>query len=707
MSAEEHNIPDDLKSRYKNVMLIGSGAMGRVFRAHDQTLLIDVAIKVLPSNKEFTSETAVRFQQEAKAASKLKHKNVLTVMDFGISETGQPFLVMEYVHGLTLSAVLDTRKTISLPEAVNIVGQICEGMQHAHSQGVVHRDLKPANIMILGDDLATASVRILDFGIAKFETSATSAGSVTPSGSIVGTPHYMSPEQIDSKPVDGRTDIYSVGSMLFHMLTGEHPFEGDSILEVLRDKRECDAPLINTIGHHTPVPRGVESVVARCLERSPDNRYSSMHDLKSALEQTAIHSDAVPNESGNSTRSQRLSPKKIALIAIAACLVVVPALFLIPKNPEPKPAPTVTKPVPYMSTNGVRETTDLRELFKIDENGTKWTAKSGTSEQVLEALAASKYQVHFLKIEHDPTITPRGCAAIARMKELRGLTITDCSVHNDSLKELSKSKTLEKLNIAGDPVDDEGMLCLEKMQLRDLDLGRTHVTNKGLIHIARMPKLKRLVLVGMDVTDEGVKEIGKLPLDCLHLEHLSVTDAGVLSLENDKFERLHLNDLGKITPRAVYHLGRNKNLEELNLAGCRAIDDKCIAFIVQHWPKLKNLVVNDTKVTPAGIRTIAKLRNLEELGVADLDLKDADFAPLLQLSDLEDLNLAENPITGATLAALPKLNKLNKINLMHCQQIDNDSIEKLRADMPNSHLTSPANVFSHPETMRSFSEMLQ
>ena len=202
---------------------IGRGGMGMVYRGYDQALEREVAVKTLTVEGNLDEESRKRFEIEAKAAARLQHPNILTVFELG-DERGVPFIAMELLPGVDLEALLRAGEPLLLTEALEVMVQACRGLQFAHDRGIVHRDVKPSNIRVLDD----GTVKIMDFGIAKLQGTG-----VTRSGMMVGTVHYMSPEQIRGQPLDGRSDVFSLGVMLYEMAIGERPFQGDTQVSLL------------------------------------------------------------------------------------------------------------------------------------------------------------------------------------------------------------------------------------------------------------------------------------------------------------------------------------------------------------------------------------------------------------------------------------------------------------------------------------------
>jgi len=263
---------------YRIVAWIGAGGMGEVYRAHDTKLDRPVALKLLPPNVAADADRLRRFHTEARAASSLNHPNILVIHDFGNLDA-RPFIVSEFVDGETVRRRLE-RGTLPVREAVGVAMQIASALAAAHARGIAHRDIKPDNVMVRTDGF----VKVLDFGLAKLVAgSADEATTVrTQPGLAIGTPHYMSPEQAEGKDVDERSDIFSLGVMLYELTTGTRPFTGDSNLSVLSSiLRDAPRPLTDV---NPSLPAGLQRIVNRCLAKDRHRRYQAADDLRRDLE---------------------------------------------------------------------------------------------------------------------------------------------------------------------------------------------------------------------------------------------------------------------------------------------------------------------------------------------------------------------------------------------------------------------------------------
>ena len=277
--------PGERIGAYTIVQLIGSGGAGQVWRARDERLGRDVAIKILLPHYSSDPERLRRFAEEARTAGSINHSNILIVYDVG-EHDGTPFFVSECLDGLSLRARL-AGGPVPPAEAASVALGIARGLAAAHARGIVHRDLKPENTFIKSD----GTVKILDFGLAKLQSvlgGEDSDSGHTVTGVILGTAGYMAPEQIKGEQVDGRADFFALGVMLYQMLAAAHPFKRASTFETLHAVLTVDPPDVLTSAEHVPVP--LAGIVMRLLVKTPDARFQSAPDLVWALEQLAAGS---------------------------------------------------------------------------------------------------------------------------------------------------------------------------------------------------------------------------------------------------------------------------------------------------------------------------------------------------------------------------------------------------------------------------------
>src|SRR5579862_1820255 len=340
--------PDTKLGAYQIKSPIGAGGMGEVYRALDTRLNRTVAIKVLPGHLCENVEAKERFEREARAISALNDARICTLYDIG-HQDGVDFLVMEYLEGESLADRL-RKGALPLKETLKVGSDVCNALEAAHRHGIVHRDLKPGNIM-----LTPGGAKLMDFGLAKplgvaaastrarsapsFTAVATAMGSspispLTSAGTVVGTIQYMSPEQIEGKEADARSDIFALGSVLYEMASGKRPFEGKSQISLASAILEKDPEPLSTIKPMTPP--AFEYTVNTCLQKNPDDRFQTAHDVKLQLQWIGSSSSST----GMKTMPAIAQPRRRYLAWTAAAVVVLLLIGIA--------AALLTRPAPWM-----------------------------------------------------------------------------------------------------------------------------------------------------------------------------------------------------------------------------------------------------------------------------------------------------------------------------------------------------------------------
>ncbi|MGZ3429449.1 MAG: serine/threonine-protein kinase, partial [Polyangia bacterium] len=323
---------------YQVLQKIGAGAMGNVFLAHHPVIGKRVALKVIHPELATNEEMLSRFFNEARAVTQIGHENIVDVQDFGQTPDGDSFIVMELLEGASLGDRLKQEGTLSVPRATHITLQLADGLAAAHARGIIHRDLKPDNIFLIQRGGDPDFVKILDFGLAKLSGPSQAMSHQTKTGSLLGTPHYMAPEQAENvKKVDNRADVYSLGCILFQMLTGRVPFPGEGFGEVLvRHVRE-PPPLPSRL--NPAVPPALEKIVLHALAKKPEFRFASMDEFRSALRDPERFSQTLDGQGG------------IKLTPDGGVPVVNPGLAGMgpPPAAPPPPAMRALQPTPRVS----------------------------------------------------------------------------------------------------------------------------------------------------------------------------------------------------------------------------------------------------------------------------------------------------------------------------------------------------------------------
>ncbi|GAC1338647.1 MAG: hypothetical protein NVSMB23_06600 [Myxococcales bacterium] len=272
-----------INDRFKVTAALGHGGMGKVYKALQSPLDRVVALKVLGAGHDRDANFYKRFFLEASVTAKLTHPNTITLYDYGQSQDGIFFIAMEFVDGRTLSTTLQEEGPLSQERVIHVAQQICRSLREAHGLGIIHRDLKPANVMLLRQHDDHDFVKVLDFGLVKFYQGDNSDGDITNAGTFMGSPHYIAPEQARNQNPDPRCDIYSLGVLLHHMLTGKVPFTAASPVDIILKHLHDPPPPIRQVRPELDLHPELEALVLRCLSKDREDRFQSMDELLAHL----------------------------------------------------------------------------------------------------------------------------------------------------------------------------------------------------------------------------------------------------------------------------------------------------------------------------------------------------------------------------------------------------------------------------------------
>lgn len=571
-------------SRYELQMKLGAGGKGTVYKAYDSVLKKHVAVKLLMPGR--SDEKVLRFQKEAKATAKLNHVNIVRVLDFGQTGKGDLYLIMDYIDGVNLAKRVDGSGHLPLLEALEIFCQICDALEHAHSHDVLHRDIKPENIMLTADENGNTLVKIVDFGLAKIEHD---DQKITSTGVHVGSPPFMSPEQASGKEVDRRSDLYSLGCVMFMALTGNPPLMGQTGMDTILKQIEEQPPRLNDqYADGEKFPAQIESMIDKLLRKDPRQRYSSAEELNQELLELQEH-ESFKNKSAAVMQAKktnrRLNQMLIASVCIILALLVAVACIVGGSLKDETDAKISTFQISHQLwevASGDLHDNHIKDIVtRIDRSSDRLALRD-------PRLADSDlaYIRDLPLVALDLTGTEVGGSTLIRlssMSSLRSLILNDNNrITDEVVHELAKNKNLTILGLRGTGITDKGVASLAKMSsLISLDISENpNITGNSLQQLRKLPELVALRIGETKVTKADLPLLLETKLLCLSLSNLDLDDSDLTLLGQLRAGSLDLSDNPKITDTGLNTLSGRKYWN-LNVMGCPNVTEEQIATMRQ------------------------------------------------------------------------------------------------------------------------------
>ncbi len=639
--AQADLIPTNL-AHYKIQHKLGQGGMGWVVLAEDTKLSRKVALKVMRGRLAADKESRERFKREASAAAQLRHDNVVTIYQVD-EDSGVPFFAMELLEGGTLQQRLEYPRPLSIGAAVRIAREIAQGLQVAHERGLIHRDIKPANIWL---ESPRGRVKILDFGLAR---QVDVKSGLTHSGEIVGTPHFMSPEQARGRANDPRTDLFSLGCVLYRMTTGKLPFVGESLLATLT-AIAVDKPT-PVIRLNPQVPHALADLIERLLEKDPAGRPASAGEVieelttierdlapgnrsgfsidvppailihtepKSAASKTAESTTPAPRAAKFSWSAARPSPRQawrpwrnaVAFGLLMFLGLVLSAVLWSLVNYR---APSAGAIGQHSDSSDLRGVTPLEKSFAASKIAAEWAlANGGPTARVHVQIEGQTGSIPIADSTRLPSI-PYSLVGL----EFRGSR----AIASADLSKLAGIATLSELDLSYTGIDDQGLALLDGLgALTSLKLEGTAVSDAGIESVVRScPMLKRLDVGKTACTAGVVPALAPLhQLEVLSLVRVPVGDA------------------------QLSQLAAHVDLKMIDLQESQVTGQGLRALTV--LSRLVNLVLNDTNVGDEGAAQLAKCIQLEFLALNNCQLTDSGVQQLASLPRLGWLEIRDNKL---------------------------------------------------------------
>ncbi|RTL45883.1 MAG: serine/threonine protein kinase [Candidatus Melainabacteria bacterium] len=623
-----------LAAQYEFLQTIDSGGMGIIYKARNIAIDQFVAIKMIKTDS-LAERHLQRFKQEASALASLNHHNIIRVNDFGFTEETQPYMVLEFVNGETLPRFLAKRGTETDLETVrSIFVQIADAIGYAHERGVLHRDLKPSNIMVqLGTD-GSPTVKVIDFGIAKFLT-AESNSAMTQTGELLGSPAYMSPEQISGSAQDARSDIYSLGCVMFETLTGAPPYKAETPMDMIFQHLNAEIPDVKSKSNQK-VPESLASIVTKCLQKDAQERFRSMDELRFALSEATLTEQPEKKTAANT--------KKLVVYSSAAVMLLLSCALIFAINQKSQQA----------------EHLEYEEQKRHVEN----TVASRNSDEFARANDFARQHIRAHKSDKELTISD-ACTDEALIEFTEGAVETYAT---------------RTIFLGNSEIKGPGLAYLIRIPLIKLEMQRSSITERGLLEISKMKTLKALVLDGIRVPQSAWQHLQNLPkLTELSIRDVDLNDEGLRNIcKISTLKSLQVEGNAGITPDGYAQLLNLKDLELLGIGEMNSSDD--LIKVLLKLPQLRILYINKTSITDAQLKRLSASKQLHEIelekspnitmtgvmsllknpqmGSVDLRsdewLKDSDLTALLSVDHPFHLSVEKTNITDKGMKILAK-----------------------------------------------------
>lgn len=621
--------------RYRIEKLLGQGGMGQVYRGFDTKLSKQVAIKVLFPN---TPDIVIkRFHAEAVALAALNHPNILNVSDFGQAENGQLYLVMDYIKGESLSTLIEKRGAQTFFDVLPIFEKICRGLRYAHQKNVLHRDIKPSNVMLASDRTKEDSVKIVDFGLAKI---ADKDFELTKVGTTMGSPAYMSPETVQGKETDHRSEIYSLGCTLFEMVAGVPPLSGDTPFHTMMAQVNRLAPTLSEVTGKN-YDEEVEEFVAKCLKKSVNERFQTMDELITELERV---------------KRTLLEKRELSLGSLASG-VYASGSFLANKVMTSNKLFNVT--IGGISALG----------FVIAVGVVIWSILNFQEQPKVELVDDSFTSLG--KEVDRPDTEPIFQAP--KQKERVGASLIQTTACPEQVCRLSG------------PMSDEEFLKALKpyAAMHAFELDKLRVSDQSLNFLLQLPAIDRLHLFKTPITPVLQHAILQMP-SLAHLRIVSDTDvdipAGFLeSLAKTKIRSLDIKP-GVNYPRPGETVSKIKSLDTIWIRDTNFTRDD-ISTIVQNLHELRGVGFWRCRFSEDAFADLKKAKHYDSFACTTVNLSPRQFEDIARLPDVQTLDFHTSNMTDDDLKKFAACKKLTNV-LVSDTRVTDDGIKALRQSVP-------------------------
>ncbi len=573
------SLPAAFRERFEIVERVGSGGTGIVYKGLDKALQRHFALKVLNPDQA-TDERILRLHREAKTLCQLKHPNIVSILDFIVTESGKPVLLMELVEGRSLEEIIDEDGPLPIEETVQILLQICQAISYAHAHSVLHRDLSPNNILVRTNKDGSHEIKVVDFGISKVET--IQDRTIVKSGSLVGSVTVISPEQARGQSTDQRSDIYSFGCLAFKALSGSFPYQGSTLLEIVTKHINDEIP---SLPEDCPVR--LNTIVTKAMQKNPRDRFQSIQELREALE--GIHSADADVQIPLKAKNESPSPMLIGAVILIAG---ISTLLNICLNSSQNNTPEVPSDVMISSKNdqkwlapfGPNSKKFPTSIFSFLDHSPEYRRISlanveKISDDQLRRLC--KYKLEILDLRNS-AVNDQSLEIISHCSSLKSIVLKDCkNITDKGIISLCRLKNLICLSLANTKLTD---VALQKL-LKTHDLRTLHTTNcrgvtdKSFPLLFSSPHLENLRLTGTTISRENARSLlnANKNFGYLGVGKLDLVDDDIPRFPPATLNRLDISGNPKLTSKTFDRIVGWKKLYFLNIENCTGISPEKIA----------------------------------------------------------------------------------------------------------------------------------
>ncbi len=658
--------------RYKPIRPLGAGGGGSVYLCWDERLMKHVSVKVLLHRSD---ANLVAFQREAQLTAKFQHPNVVSIIDFGVTNGGAPYMVLEYVNGISLDAVITYEGAIPEELAVGLFIQIADALHHGHESKIFHRDVKSSNILVVRpsgvDDPGT--IRIIDFGVSTLlgseqETTAFQGRTV------VGTPKYMAPDQALGHPYDARSEIYSFGCVMYEVLTGKVPFYADNAIDLLAKHTNQPPPSFKEARDDLEISDALQSIVMKCLEKRPANRFQNMNSLKVALQD--LGNDELKTGSPDVEERVLSASSKTKwmvmgiVISLASLIPVIPLIysgFTKEDSPEEVRSQKKKEEAAYQVRDRIQfpnleedyvSKQDKFDFLKLQSGHVQAKAKPFVTDDDLEILKGRK-DITALNI-HRTEVRGPGLKYVVDVP-IQSLDMNEAPIDDNALAIVAKMKDVNTVSMQGCLITDRGLKNLATMRLGYIGLNKTEITANSLKILSKCPTIETIEMLETPHIDaKALEELRTFP----HLKKVFV------STDNKPTE--FFKTLGSLKLQTILLWGR-KMISAKNLS---YIDSRTLGF-------------HATKFTGPQFAALKAMKKLNRLEFWSCDIDDAQMDEVCKLP-IECLSISDEPkISGDGYRKLIKLKTLKQLQLPSNTRLIRSALNDLQKARPDIKLEYP------------------